>query len=118
MNILSPQTMVLGKFFMAEIFLSEQLRQFAAESARIRADSGGVRQCPPDVRRTSGGDRWKLFLAEVQRICAEPGGVRAESARKVFRRGKSLNFDMILLSMLCNNYIGNILFSFMIAIKS
>ena len=34
---------MVGKFFLAEVFFSEQLRQFAAESERIRADSGGVR---------------------------------------------------------------------------
>ena len=54
MNVLPPQTMVSGKLLMTDIFSSEQLRQFAAESTRIRADSGGVRHSPPDLRRTSG----------------------------------------------------------------
>ena len=68
---------ILREVFSGGHFPSEQLRQFAAESARIRADSGGVRRSPPNVRRTFGGVRWKFFLAEVRRIRAEPGGVRA-----------------------------------------
>ena len=56
----------------------------------VPADSGGV-------RRTSGGVRWKSFLAEGRRICVEPGGVHVNpcgSGRKVFRRGNSLFIDM------------------------
>ena len=52
---------------MADICFSEQLRQFAAESTRIRADSGGVRQCPADVPRTSGGVARRCQACRAQR---------------------------------------------------
>ena len=68
----------LLKFFSDGHFLSGQLRQFAAESARIRADSGGVRRSPPNVRRTFGGVRQKIVLAEVRRIRAESARIRAD----------------------------------------
>ena len=93
----------LLKFFSDGHFLSGQLRQFAAESARIRADSGGVRRSPPNVRRTFGGVRQKIVLAEVQRIRADPGGVRAYprgSARvrggRTSADGKALNWPKIV----------------------
>ena len=57
--------------------MSELFRQFAADSARIRPYPRGLRRCPPNVRRTFGGVRRKIILAEVRRIRAEPGGVRA-----------------------------------------
>ena len=60
-EVLPPRTMVLGKIFLADIFFSEQLRQFAAESACICPVPRGVRQCPPDVRWTSSGVRWNFF---------------------------------------------------------
>ena len=60
------------KLFSGGHFSSEQLRQFAAESARIWAEFSGV-------RRTFGGVRWKFLLAEGRRIRVEPGRVRADS---------------------------------------
>ena len=65
------------KDFSGGHFFSEQLRQFAAESACICPVPRGVRQCPPDVRWTSSGVRWNFFLADPR--------------RKVFRRPNSLN---------------------------
>ena len=51
------------------ISLLECLQLSLIRFARFRAESGGV-------RRTFGGVRGKIFLAEVRRIRAEPGGIR------------------------------------------
>ena len=85
-NTLPPRTMVLGKIFMATIFFSEQLRQFAAGprgSVRIRADSAVL-------RRTFAG-RWAEFAGNY--FWRKAGGSaqnRAESARiHTFPRGSA-----------------------------
>ena len=67
---------MLGKFFSGGKFFQ---RTTPPVRGGVGADSGGVRQCPLDVRRTSSGVRWNFFLAEGQQIRAEPGGVRAET---------------------------------------
>ena len=88
------------KFFSGGHFSSEQLRLFAAESVRIRADPGGVWWSPPDVRRSS----LEIFIGGNS---ADPRGtgrsprvsarIRACPRRKVFRRAYSLKTHSMAL---------------------
>ena len=95
----SPRgTGVLGRFLSADIFRvnsSASSRRSPRGSARIRAESAGVRRCPPNVRRTFGGVRRQIFLADVRRIRAEPGGVRAYPRGFVRIRGGSSSAEPV-----------------------
>ena len=55
-------------------FFWRTVRQFAADSARIRADPRGVRRSPPDIRRTSGGVRWSPPKNFFGGLPADPRG--------------------------------------------
>ncbi len=80
---------ILREVFSGGHFPSEQLRQFAAESARIRAEFGGV-------RRTFGGRSAEFAGNFFGGSPADPRGtgrsprvsarIRASPPRKVFRR--------------------------------
>ena len=91
--------MVLGRFLSADIFRVNS----SASSARIRPYPRGVRRSPPNVRRTFGGVRRKIFLADVRRIRAEPGGVRAYPRGFARIRGGSSSAEPV--APYCWNYL-------------
>ena len=85
----------IRKIFSGGHFSSEQLRQFAAEAWRIRADPRGVRRSPPESGGRSADVRRSSLEKYFGGSSADPRGTGRSPRRKVFRRPycPDLNFE-------------------------